>query len=237
MALFVVDAITTALLGLLVYLGLPNGRKAAPGKAGWSKALRHMKRNRRFQAAVFASFCIAMVFWQMSSSYGLQVTEGAALGGKTYGMLLALNGLMVALFELPLTSLTRRFSPARVMAVGYAVVGIGMAINLVGANLPVLVVSMVIFTLGEMIALPIGQSYIAELAPEKMRGRYMGALGVAWSGATMLGPAGGVALFEWSPAGVWIASLLVSMTAAITILSTLRGREAVVVSHPAKSVV
>ena len=111
---------------------------------------------------------------------------------------------MIVFFELPLTSLTRRFAPTRVMAVGYALVGLGMGLNIFGANLWVLTISMVIFTIGEMISLPIGHSYMANLAPEEMRGRYMGVLSVAWSSATMVGPAAGVALYQFSPPVLWV---------------------------------
>jgi predicted MFS family arabinose efflux permease len=154
----------------------------------------------------------------MSSSYGLQVTEGAGLGEDTYGLLLSINGLMIVFFELPLTSWTRRLSPPRVMAWGYALVGIGMACNLLGANLGVLVISMVIATIGEMLSLPIAQSYMATLAPEEMRGRYMGVMAVAWSSATMIGPAAGVALFEFNPIVLWIVVCGVALLASAAVL-------------------
>ena len=77
---------------------------------------------------------------------------------------MALNGIMVVLLELPLTSWTRKHLPIRVMSIGYALVGIGMGVNLFGASLTVLVLVMVVITLGEMISLPIAHSYIACLA-------------------------------------------------------------------------
>lgn len=221
-ALFVVDAVTTMVLGLVVLLGLPNGNGLSRRKSGWGVALRHVRRNPRFLRAVFASFCIALVFWQMSSSYGLQVTEGAGFSVKTYGLLLALNGIMIVLLELPLTSFTRRFSPTRVMAAGYLVVGVGMGLNVFGTSMPLLVVSMVVFTVGEMISLPVAHSYVAGLAPDDMRGRYMGLLSVAWSVATMLGPSAGVALFQWNPGVLWIGLLGLSALAGGVILSTRR---------------
>jgi MFS family permease len=95
------------------------------------------------------------------------------------------------------------------MSVGYALVGIGMGLNFFGASLGALVVVMVVFTIGEMISLPIAHSHIAGLAPEEMRGRFMGVLGIAWNGATMLGPALGMALFS-----VWPACLLLGLAAA-----------------------
>ncbi|GAA5482707.1 MDR family MFS transporter [Haloferula sargassicola] len=203
--LFVIDAATTALLGLLVLIGLPAGKKPAPSNAGWGVALRSMRGNPPYVRAVFAAFCSAMIFWQLSSTWGLHVTTVGGFSEKTYGWLMAINGLMIVAFELPLTSLTRRFAPPRVMAAGYLLVGLGIGLSAFGGALPLLVAVMVLFTLGEMVALPVSHSFVANLAPDDMRGRFMGVLGVAWSSATMIGPAAGLALFERSPESLWIA--------------------------------
>jgi MFS family permease len=149
----------------------------------------------------------------------LQITKTGGFNESVFGGLMALNGIMVVLLELPLTSWTRKHLPIRVMSIGYALVGIGMGVNLFGASLTVLVLVMVVITLGEMISLPIAHSYIAGLAPEEMRGRFMGVLGIAWNSATMLGPALGMALFSvWPdgvwPDGVWLACLALGLAAA-----------------------
>ena len=89
-----------------------------------------------------------------------------------------------------------------------------MGFNLIGSGLAILAVVMIVVTVGEMIALPVAHSYIAGLAPEEMRGRFMGVLGVAWNGATMLGPAIGMALFEFSPAAIWVGCLFCGLGAA-----------------------
>lgn len=127
---------------------------------------------------------------------------------------MALNGLMIVLMELPLTSWTRKRPPVFVMMVGYTLVGIGMGLNLFGSGLAVLTTVMIVVTIGEMIALPVTNSYIAGLAPEEMRGRFMGVLGLAWNGATMLGPALGMLLFEFAPDLVWTGCLVCGVGAA-----------------------
>ncbi len=219
-ALFVVDALTTLLLGAAIWFGLKiPPRPASPADtAGWFHALAHMKRNPSFQLAAGASFLIAILFWQMSSSFGLQVTEGAGLDERAYGLLMALNGAMIVLLELPLTSFTRRFPAPRMMAVGYAIVGIGMGINLFAANLPVLILCTVVFTIGEMIALPIANSHIAGLAPEDMRGRYLGVVSITWSSATLVGPAMGLALYQYNPPVLWVVMAGIGLLAGLLIL-------------------
>ncbi|MEJ6579459.1 MAG: MFS transporter [Akkermansiaceae bacterium] len=173
-----------------------------------------MKTHPDYLRAVWASFLIALVFWQLSSTWGLQIIQRGGHKESIFGALMALNGFMVVLMELPLTSGTRRRPAVKVMMTGYALVGVGMGMNIFGTSIAALVVVMIVVAMGEMIALPVAQSYIAGLAPEEMRGRFMGMLGVAWNGATMLGPALGIALFKLSPNSVWIGCLFCGLGAA-----------------------
>ena len=222
-ALFIADAGTTIILGLTVLFGLkPRPGTATASNGGWTHALKHMRGNAPFVIATFASLLIGIVFWQMSSSYGLQATEGAGLDERAYGLLMALNGILIVFLELPLTGYTRRFNPVHAMAAGYAVIGLGMGLNALGASLPLLIISMIIFTAGEMVALPVANSYIAGLAPDEMRGRYQGISSISWSCATMTGPSLGIALWQFSPAMLWTATLVASATAAVLMLATRR---------------
>lgn len=211
--LFVVDALTTSVLGIVILFGVPEIRKTTKVNASWAPAIREMRRNPKYLRAVTASFFIAMVFWQLSSTWGLQITTRGGFNESVYGALMALNGVMIVLLELPLTSWTRKHLPIRVMTIGYSLVGVGMGVNLFGFSLPVLIVAMVVVTVGEMLSLPVAHSYIAGLAPEEMRGRFMGVLGIAWNAATMLGPILGMALFAVWPDGVWLACLAMGLAA------------------------
>lgn len=219
-ALFVADAGTTLLMGLTVLIGLKPRAIAKTARGGWSHALQHMKDNVPFQFACAAGFLIAVVFLQMSCTYSLQTTEGAGLDEQTYGLLMALNGIMIACLELPLIGYTRRFSPVKAMAAGYTLIGLGMGINTLGATLPLLVVSMVVFTLGEMIAMPVSSGYMASLAPDEMRGRYQGVVSVTWSSATMVGPALGLMLYHINPPVLWISVMGLAILSALLVLAT-----------------
>jgi len=213
-ALFVADAATTLILGLTVLFGLKARPLIARENNGWGHALQHMRGNVPFQLAIVSSLLIGVVFWQMSSSYGLQATEGAGLDERAYGLLMALNGILIVFLELPLTSYTKKVPPVLAMAVGYTIIGIGMGMNALGASLPLLVMSMIVFTAGEMIALPVNSGYMAALAPDEMRGRYQGVMSISWSTATMLGPSVGITLYQANPAMLWVATLVISLVAA-----------------------
>ena len=64
----------------------------------------------------------------MSSTFGVHITS-QGFSPATYGALISLNGVLVVLFELPLTTITRRFAAPRVMALGYVLIGFGFALN------------------------------------------------------------------------------------------------------------
>lgn len=222
LALFVGDAGTTLLLGLTILIGLKPrpSSKTAGAKSGWGHALKHMNANTPFKLASVAGFLITLVFLQMSCTYSLQTTEGAGLDERTYGMLMALNGIMIACLELPLIGYTRRFSPVRTIAAGYTLLGIGMGINMLGATLPLLVISMTVFTIGEMIALPVSNGYMAGLAPDEMRGRYQGVMSITWSSATMVGPTLGIMLYHFHPPVLWMTIVVLAFVAAGLVLAS-----------------
>ena len=217
--LFIADAGTTLILTLIILFGLQRGiGKKADKLAGWPTALRSIFTNYTFLRAFLASFLVAIIFWQISSTFGLQVTEVSGYSEKVYGYILGLNGIMIVIFELPLTNWTRKFNPQRMMAFGYTLIGGGLGLLTLGSSLSMLLIAMVILTIGEMIALPVSSSYVAELAPENMRGRYMGFFGFSWSLSIGLGPMIGLAVFSHSPFILWMLCGIAGLIAAAVIL-------------------
>lgn len=222
LALFVADAVTTLLLGLTILIGLKPTAVAITQKAksGWSHALKHMNENTPFKLASIGGFLITLAFLQMSSTYSLQTIEGAGLDERTYGLLMAFNGILIVFLELPLIGFIRRFSPVKVIALGYVLLGVGMGINMLGATLPLLIFSMGVFTIGEMIAMPVSNGYMAGLAPDEMRGRYQGVISITWSSATMVGPPFGIMLYHFSPLVLWSCVVGLSLVAACLMLAS-----------------
>ncbi|BCX47113.1 MFS transporter [Haloferula helveola] len=215
--LFVIDAATTAVLGLMVLIGVRPGNPPKSDNPGWGIALAAMRRNGAYLRTVFASFCMAVVFWQLSSTWGLHITNIGGHAEDAYGWLMAINGIMIVAFELPLTSFTRLHPGPRMMALGFLLSGIGIGLSAFGGAIPLMIAVIVVFTIGEMISSPVAHSYVAAIAPDDMRGRFMGVLGVSWGSAAMVGPVAGIALFEYSPVLLWVASCLLGVLAAAVV--------------------
>jgi len=215
--LFVGDAATSLLFGWVAWTALPRGVKSEQAQVKWSTALKHVASDRRLLQVLLASLMIAPAFFQISSTFGLQVTA-RGFSESVYGMLISLNGVLIVLFELPLSAFTQRLRPRPTMAVGYVLIGVGLAVNSFAATVPAFGCAIIILTMGEMIAMPVAAAYIADLAPMHLRGRYMGMSGFSWSLALMFGPAAGMALFAVNPSLLWIACGILGTLAATVIL-------------------
>jgi MFS family permease len=215
--LFVGDAATSVLFGLVAWFALPRGVRSKEQKISWGEALTALRRDRKFHQAMCAALAVSLVLFQMSSTFGLHITQ-LGFSAATYGALISLNGALVVLCELPLTTITRRFPVRRVMAIGYVLLGLGFALNTFAHTIPGLVFCVVVFTLGEMIAFPVAAAYIADLSPAHMRGRYSGAYGLTWACGLIFGPAMGMKLFALGPSALWFTCGALGLLAA-TIIS------------------
>jgi MFS family permease len=222
--LFAGDALTSVLFGVVAWFWLPRGVRNAQAEADWREAWGVLKRDRRILQVALATVFIGLLVHQLVSSYGLHVTT-LGFSDAIYGALLSLNGVLVVLFELPLTTRSRRFPSRPVMAVGYLLMGAGMVLNAAFHSLPALVIGMTVFTFGEMIYAPVAGAYVASLAPSRMRGRYMGAWGFSNSLSLMFGPSLGMMVFARSPVALWLGCGVLAILAALTILTERRKQE------------
>jgi len=219
--LFIGDAITSVLFGIVAWFALPHGVRASGELARWSEALRTMRHDKRLHKMLLSQFAIALVFLQMSSTFGLHVTS-CDFSPATYGALISLNGVLIVFLELPLVSFTRQLPPRPTIAVGYLLVGFGFALAGVANTIPTLTLVVIVFTLGEMIAMPIASAYVTESIPPAMRGRYMGAYGLTWALGLTFGPGVGLQLHGRAPVLLWSACGMLGVIAAFMVMRTKR---------------
>jgi MFS family permease len=202
--LFAGDAGTSVLFGIVAWIALPHGLRSAKAQAGWRIALKAVSHDWRFLRMLAASGTMTLVFMQMVSTFGIYVT-GNGFSPTTYGALISFNGVLVVLCELPLTTITQRIPPRRILAAGFFLVGAGFASNAFAHTIPVFVLAVFVFTLGEMTYAPVSSAYVADLAPVDLRGRYMGMMGLTSALAVVTGPAFGMALLARNPSALWLA--------------------------------
>jgi MFS family permease len=219
--LFLGDAVTSLVYAGIAIAALPNRVVGHHVVDKSRSALRTIMRDPGFLMFLGSTMAGSIVFMQHVSSYPLQI---AALGysSSVFGMLISMNGLLICLTELPLTSYTRRQPPRRVMVIGMLVFGAGFALTGLAKTIPWLAATVVIWTVGEMFYFPMAAAHVANISPHDMRGRYQGAWGISWGLGAVIGPVLGTALFSWKPGVVWLACGLVAALGSLLILPATR---------------
>jgi MFS family permease len=207
---------TSILFGMVAWFALPHGVRANKSESGWPEALKVIAVDRRFHQFLIASLAIGLVFFQMSSTFGLHVTR-TGISDSWYGLILSMNGLLVVAFELLITTFSQRFPARKAMAFGFVLIGVGFASNALAESVPAFALAMIVFTFGEMAAMPVASAYVADLAPEHMRGRYMGVNGFVWALALVFGPSLGVLIYERNATGLWLTCGALGLFAAFVI--------------------
>lgn len=225
---FAGDALTSIAFGLIVLFALRvtppahnpalalaesgSNRDTGVSERFWQTVLH----DRRFLIFLCAATAVYFVYFQSQSTLILQVT---ALGFSSviYGLLVSLNGLIVVLLEIPLSMLTRRFTALPVIIVGYVLVGVGIGLTAWAQTVALLVITVIIWTLGEIIYEPMSSVYVARLAPVRMRGRYQGTFGLSWATGLVLGPSLGSILFAWNAGLFWLLCGGIGLLAALLV--------------------
>ncbi len=212
--------------GMIIYglLMLLFARETMPASSGVEAETRtHEKglggygtvlRDRHFLSFVglftLVQFCAATV-WILLSVYA---KHQYGVHENLYGWIPTTNALMVVLFQIGVTAITRRFSALPVMAVGAMIYAVATGSVGIGQGFWAFEASMVVMTIGELIIMPTASTYIANLAPADMRGRYMSFFSLSWGAASGLAPLiGGNLGDRLGPQATWFAAGLVGLAA------------------------
>jgi hypothetical protein len=104
----------------------------------------------------------------------------------------------------------------RAIAIGYALVGVGLVVVALAHNLAVFLVAAVLWSLGELFLLTRYLTQASGLAPERARGRYLAIFGLSWGIATTIAPITVTRLLETAgPAGLWLTTAAVAAALAV----------------------
>ena len=216
---FLSDAGTSVAFGILALVALPEGTRTARGQDRRGGGYLHALSDRAFTIFLASSIVAAFVYFQQQAALPLHVTRVSHLSNADFGLLLSLNGILIVLFELPISSITMRLPARRMIGLGFALVGVGFGLTAFAHSLLALMVTVAIWTTGEMIGAPVGYAYVADIAPAHMRGRYQGIYGLCWSSGTVTAPVLGAYLVTRSANGFWVACGILGLFSAAFILA------------------
>lgn len=138
----------------------------------------------------------------------IHASRDLGIATNAWGLLFSVNGLIIVIFQLRVTSIVEGRPKVFVMAIAMLGYAAGMAvIALLGGPtwaLPGIAIAIVLFTVGEILLFPQEPSFTSDLSPADRRGRYQGIFLAATGVGTALGPPVGGFLLDAAPgATLW----------------------------------
>jgi MFS family permease len=135
-----------------------------------------------------------------------------------YGWIPTTNALMCVFVQYMVTFITRRYKPLPVAAVGMCIYAIGVGSVALMSGFWGFWFSMVILTLGELTVVPTATTFVANIAPPNLRGRYMSIYWLSWGISRGAAPLIGGWLNDLiSPHAIWIGGLLIGLTSTLAL--------------------
>ena len=219
--MFLFDAATFLVFAVLLLIGVrepPTTEAEEHEEPGSYRAVLH---DRTFLALTGLNVLFVAVGYEVFALLPPFAKNYAGVDERWVGFIWLANTLLIVLIQLPVSKALegrRRMAALALMNVLWAVAALivlagGGLLNGTSAALVFMSATMV-FALGETLQGPTQAPLVADLAPDRLRGRYFAVGAMSWSAGSILGPAVGGPLLDWHPLAVWPISAGVCLLAA-----------------------
>lgn len=217
-------ALTAAASILALYASLVLGllyetrpQTASPTPSFSIQEYRIMLRDGRLQAFLAVSFLVWMAGSVMWIFLGVYMRDVFGFPEQAFGFVVTTNAGLVTAAQMAITTMVHRRRAYRTaMALGAALYGVALASVAYVSRFWGFLTAMVILTFGEMLMVPTASTWVAHLAPERLRGRYMSSLSLLWTlGSGIASPLGGWLTDRFSFRVLWWSAALAAFLAAL----------------------
>lgn len=217
-SLFYISAVLTFLSAIIfrLYLTVPPLTNAPTDKFRM-RDLIAVKDDKNLAIHAGLTFILYLVVAQLIAPFSVYAVEMIGLSEAKLGLLFTVNGLLVAILQIPITRMFAHRTFTFQLALGSMLyfVGYGMMGILIGFEYFML--ALFVVTVGEVTMSPPGLTLTSRLAPPGRLGRYLGIRGFMETAGWSLGPLyGGVILdhFGTQPAIAWLLISSLALVAA-----------------------
>ena len=191
--LFWIDGLTNIGAALLLRSVLsPSKNSQTPSHKDRVKAAsaRSAFGDRVYLVFILLTVLFAFCFFQMFALIPVFYSQGLHLSTFFIGIVMSVNGLLIALFEMAVVfKLEQRNKNIRYIVIGTLLVGLSFILyDILPGAASLALCATVVITAGEMMAMPFMNSFWISRTDHNNRGQYAGLFTVAWSIGQVLGP-------------------------------------------------
>ncbi|MFK7742399.1 MAG: MFS transporter [Planctomycetota bacterium] len=192
--MFWVDGGTCLLAGAFLLFGLGGFSPRAEPRPADQGAARPL-RDPHFRWLMLANLVVMLAFMQYFTT-GSRIFEDRGYLRSEIGWFLAINPILIVMFEMVTIHALRRRTALPIIAIGSLVVGLGYLTLLLPLGGYGIALAMAIVAGGELLQMPLLGAYVNDYAPAHARGAYNGAYGMVFSSALILAPLFGGTMYE-----------------------------------------
>lgn len=169
-----------------------------------------------FVAAITIGMVAPLMMWTLLAVY---TNKYFNIPEYQYSWLPITNALMCVFVQYPVTMFTRRLKPKFAITLGMLTYALGVGSVALMSSFWGFWLSMAIMTLGELILVPTGTKFVADIAPEDLRGRYMSIYWLTWGISRSFAPiVGGFLHDAIAPAAIWWGGLIIGLTSTLILV-------------------
>jgi predicted MFS family arabinose efflux permease len=174
-ALFAGVSVLTGCVFVLAWRLLPARGAYTPESKPERGSFAVVRRDRVFLLFLLSTALAYVVYVAYETVLPISLVDSHGLAPSTWGFLVILNPAMVTFFQLRLTRRVAHVPAVVKLAVAMLLMGLPFLLLSLSAALPVVLLVIFVFVIGEMLWVPTSQAVAAGLAPADLRGAYMGA--------------------------------------------------------------
>ncbi|MFF5919648.1 MFS transporter [Streptomyces flavochromogenes] len=217
--LFVVDAGSMLAYALVVAVRLKDPKGEKPRETsqerkdgiGYGVVLRD-----RLALLLLPLFGVQLFVYSLTEVALPLAVHDSGLSPAVYGAMAAVNAILVVALQPFVTARLARFPQLVVQGAGSTLIAGGVALTGLADGVAGYTVSVVVWSLGEVVVAGIAAGVVANLAPAHARGRYQGAFSWTWGLARFAALTLGVAAYTTlGPAVLWWTALAAGTAAAV----------------------
>jgi MFS family permease len=214
-SLFWIDAATCAVFGVLVWRTVPETLPAArQGEtAGERGGFAAPLRDPVLVSFTLLTLVVMCVYMQAYTTLPLVITR-AGLPPQAYGIAMAVNGLVIVAAQPVTGSWLGQRDHVAVLTAGIVCTGLGFGLTALATATWQYAACVAIWTVGEILSNAVAAAVLAALAPPRLRGRYNGVFGLAFSLGYLIAPVAGTRLLAHGRPVLWLTCAAVCAAAA-----------------------
>jgi MFS family permease len=155
--------------------------------------------------------------------------SGSGLPAQAYGLAMAVNGIVIVAVQPVAGAWLGRRDKTTMIGCGIGLFGLGFGLTALAATTWEYALCVAIWTLGEILTNGTAFALVAGLAPARLRGRYNGIFGLAFSLGYLIAPLAGTRLLAHGRPVLWLscaAACAVAAAGQVALGPAIRRREA-----------